>query len=105
MHITTSSLSYNPDNFQATLVSANTVLTRNLFVDIWISIRMMFGGKIVMYSTMVEKAREQVLEELEAKAKDLKADMVVAINIETNSIHPGTIEVLAYGTALKKIHK
>jgi len=102
MHITTSSINYDTSAFESKIISANTVLTRNIIIDFWLSIRMAFGGKLGLYADMVDKARAQVMADLEAQAQQIKAHSVVAVNIETNSIHPGTIEVLAYGTALIK---
>ncbi len=83
------------------MFSGNVVLTDNLLRDIWISIKMMFGGEIKFYTKIVEKARTEAILRMQEKAHDLNAQAVLCVRIESSSIHPGTIEILAYGTAVK----
>jgi uncharacterized protein YbjQ (UPF0145 family) len=100
MHITTASLPYDHDKFKAEIISANTVLTRNVVIDFVTQLRMLFGGRITAYANLVADARLEVLSELEEQAAEKGAELAVALNIETNTILEGTIEVLAYATAL-----
>ena len=105
MHITTSSVQFDSQKYNTELISSNKVLTRNVLIDIWIGIRMLFGGELKQYETLVSTARDKVLADLQAQAEKLGAESIIALKIETNSIHPGTIEVLAYGTALIPVQK
>jgi len=49
----------------------------------------------------LEKAREEVLRELERKTERMGADAVVGIDFETSEILEGFVVVTAYGTAVK----
>ena len=60
-----------------------------------------FGGRSGTYEEELINARQQAIDEMEQRAAQLGADAVVAMRFSSGSINPGTIEMLAYGTAVK----
>ena len=59
------------------------------------------GGEIVSYTQMTDEARQVAEDRMVTAAQNLGADAVVAMRFASDSIAEGTIEILAYGTAVK----
>ena len=59
------------------------------------------GGEIVSYTQMTDEARQVAEDCMVTAAQNLGADAVVAMRFASDSIAEGTIEILAYGTAVK----
>ena len=59
------------------------------------------GGGIVSYTQMTDEARQVAEDRMVTAAQNLGADAVVAMRFASDSIAEGTIEILAYGTAVK----
>ena len=59
------------------------------------------GGEIVSYTQMTDEARQVAEDRMVAAAQNLGADDVVSMRFASDSIAEGTIEILAYGTAVK----
>ncbi|MFP4590864.1 MAG: YbjQ family protein [Halobacteriales archaeon] len=79
----------------------NTVRARNVGRDITQSIRNITGGELKAYSNLLTKARDEAIERMIADARDLGADAVVNLRLETSEIANGGAEVIAYGTAVR----
>ena len=71
------------------LVRGNIVTSRHI------------GREIKSYTEMTDQARTVAEGRMIAEAERLGADAVVAMRFSSGSINPGTIEMLAYGTAVK----
>ncbi len=89
-----------------TLVSGNVVISVDYFKRFLAGLRNFFGGRVTSYETLLDRARREALLRMKAQAQQLNAEMVFNIKYETASISKGrknaigSIEVLAYGTAL-----
>ena len=59
------------------------------------------GGEIPEYTGMMAQAREQALQRMLDRAKELNADAVVGVRFQTSMVLQGSAELLAYGTAVK----
>ena len=59
------------------------------------------GGELVSYTQMTDEARQVAEDRMVTAAQNLGADAVVAMRFASDSIAEGTIEILAYGTAVK----
>ena len=79
----------------------NTVKARNVGRDITQSIRNLAGGELKAYSELLTKARDEALERMVEDARELNADAVVNVRLESSEISNGGSEVIAYGTAVK----
>ncbi len=89
------------------LVWGTSVRAKFIGHDIIAILKTFIGGEVDPYTRMSNDARMRVIKKVVKNAKGLDADAVVGLRMQTAQIIPGTIEVLAYGTAvkLKKIKK
>lgn len=93
---------------QTTLVTGNAVVALDYFKSFTSSFRMFFGGRMKAYDPLLQRARREAVLRMKQEAADFGADYVYNIRIETTRIGEhapksiGAIEVLAYGTAIKK---
>ena len=85
------------------VVTGETIIGANIFKDIFAGIRDIVGGRSGSYERVLAEARENALDEMAAKAKDLGADAVIGIDLdyETLGANGGMIMVTASGTAVK----
>ncbi|MFC1684984.1 YbjQ family protein [Pseudomonadota bacterium] len=92
----------------AALVSGSVVISVDYFKRFLAGLRNLVGGRVTSYETLVDRARREAILRMKEEAKALGAHMVFNVKLETSSIHKGrrnavgSVEVLAYGTALTK---
>ncbi|MFH2059791.1 MAG: heavy metal-binding domain-containing protein [Pseudomonadota bacterium] len=86
------------------LVNGSMVVSVDYFKRILAKLRNFVGGNVVSYETLIDRARrEAVLRMIESCPE---ADQVINLRLETSSITKGngkqigSVEVLAYGTAI-----
>ena len=82
-------------------VIGNTIRARHLGKDISAGLRSLLGGEITEYTGMMAESREQALQRMLDRAKELNADAVVGVRFQTSMIMQGSAELLVYGTAVK----
>jgi uncharacterized protein YbjQ (UPF0145 family) len=86
------------------LVNGSVVLSIDFFKKFVAGLVNLFGGNMVSYETIVDRARREAILRMKESAGD--ASEIINIRIETSSISQstqqgvGAIEVLAYGTAI-----
>lgn len=83
------------------LVRGNIVTSRHIGRDMMAGMKELVGGEIKSYTEMTDQTRTVAEGRMIAEAERLGADAVVAMRFSSGSINPGTIEMLAYGTAVK----
>ena len=97
----------NIDITDTNLVSGNVVISIDYFKRFVAGLRKLIGGRLRSYETLVDRGRREALLRMKEQATKLSADLVVNVKLETSSISKGrrgsigSIEVFAYGTALK----
>lgn len=95
----------NP-NFDSHLVSGSVVISVDYFKRFIAGLRNIVGGRVTTYETLLDRARREAILRMKEDAQQRGAEMVFNIKLETASIHKGqrgaigSVEVLAYGTAL-----
>jgi uncharacterized protein YbjQ (UPF0145 family) len=67
-------------------VIGNTIRARHLGKDISAGLRSLVGGEITEYTGMMAESREQALQRMLDRAKELNADAVVGIRFQTSMI-------------------
>jgi uncharacterized protein YbjQ (UPF0145 family) len=82
------------------LVRGQSVRARHVGRDIQAGIRSIVGGKVGVYAELLEKSREEAINEMTAEAEKLGANAVVAVRMSTADIMGSAAEVLVYGTAV-----
>ena len=89
-----------------TLVRGNVVISVDYFKRFLARLRMMFGGRIHTYESLMDRARREAILRMQNEAHVIGASMIFNMRFETSSISKGkrdavgTVEVLAYGTAV-----
>ena len=91
---------------KAELVSGSVVLAADGFKSFVFSLKNMFGGRIVPYESVLDRARREAM--LRMKEKSLGADIIVNLKIETANLSPACtsknetpkVAVIVYGTAI-----
>ena len=64
-------------------------------------VKTLVGGEIKSYSMMTNEARQIAEDRMIEEAERLGADGVISMRYSTGTVMQGTIEMLAYGTAVK----
>lgn len=96
---------HSHDISYARLVDGSIVIAAHPFRQLLVGIRNFFGGEVHAYYTLVDRGRREAL--LRMKESAPNADMFVNVRLMTSALSSGgqkqmgTIEVMAYGTALK----
>jgi uncharacterized protein YbjQ (UPF0145 family) len=94
----------NRDVKRCHLVNGSMVVSVDYFKRILASLRNIFGGNVQSYETLVDRARREAV--LRLKESCPEADQIINLRLETSSITKGrgkqigSVEVLAYGTAI-----
>lgn len=90
----------------AIMVTGNVVIAFDYFKRIAGAFRGFFGGEVVSYSRMMDRARREAVLRLHQEAARLGADAVYNVRVEFSTIGQmpqiSGAELLAYGTAVKR---
>lgn len=96
-----------PDgHFQQQLVLGSVVVSVDYFKRFLATLRNLFGGRMISYETLIDRARREAVLRMKSMAQEKGAEMIFNVKLETSSISKGrngaigSVEVLAYGTAL-----
>lgn len=95
------------EGVDSTLVCGSVVVSVDYFRRFVGSLRNFVGGRVSAYESLMERARREAVLRMKEEAKAFGATSVWNIRLETASIAKGagqniaSVEVLAYGTALK----
>jgi uncharacterized protein YbjQ (UPF0145 family) len=94
---------------EARFVSGAVVISYDYFKRFLAGLRMIFGGEVKSYVSLVDRGRREAILRMKEQCAD--ADLIVNLRIETSSISKGAkrrsigaVEVFAYGTALWYAH-
>ena len=85
-------------------VSGSVVISYDHFKRFLAGLRMIFGGEVKSYVSLIDRGRREAILRMKEKCPD--ADLIVNTRIETSSISKGgrktigSVEVFAYGTAI-----
>lgn len=88
------------------LVRGNVVVSVDYFKATLAALRNLVGGRVAAYETLLDRARREAILRMQEQATRLGAEAVFNLKVETSRISGrsgsgvGSIEVLAYGTAL-----
>ncbi len=93
---------------EARLVTSNVVISLDYFKRFVANLRKVFGGNIVTYEPLLDRARREAILRLKEKARARGYNAIINLRLESsqiaNSLTPkqtAGVEILAYGTAIK----
>ena len=89
------------------MVSGSAVISLDYFKRVLASLRMLIGGRVRAYESLIDRARREAVLRMKQACKS-KNGLIINVRIETSSIgksandknQVGSIEALAYGTAI-----
>ena len=82
------------------LVRGITVRSRSVLGNFAGGIQSLFGGKLSVFVSLAETARQEAYDHLCEHAAQAGANAVIGMRYDANEIMEGITEVLAYGTAV-----
>lgn len=82
------------------VVRGVTVRSRSIVGNLAGGIQSIFGGKLSVYVTLAEAARQEAFDHMCAHAEQGGANAIVAMRYDATEIMDGITEVLAYGSAV-----
>src|SRR5208282_3382574 len=82
------------------LVRGITVRSRSAIGNFAGGIQSLFGGKLTVYVSLAETARQEAYDHLCEHAQAAGANAIIAMRYDANEIMDGITEVLAYGTGV-----
>jgi len=94
------------ESCETRLVAGNVVISVDYFKKFVAGLRMIIGGRVTTFETLIDRARREAVLRMKEEAAQLGANYVFNIKMETSSISKGqknaigSVEVLAYGTAI-----
>lgn len=106
----------NQHDLNSELVAGNAVISIDFFKKFVAALKMLFGGRVTQYESLLDRARREAILRMKEQAQIRNAFVVLNTRVETASISKnskrrnsvGAVEVLAYGTAIsfgRKIEK
>ena len=107
-HIKVLNIKTPPDNVAqgGALVMGNVVIAVDYFKVVMSNIRMIFGGRLSSYETLIDRARREAIVRMQKDAESLGADAIYNARFEFSKVgqqpeSAGGAELLAYGTAVR----
>ncbi|MCD6300719.1 MAG: YbjQ family protein [Staphylothermus sp.] len=82
------------------LVSGSVVRARHIGKDFLAAIRNIVGGEVPEYTELLAQAREDAINRMIQKARELGANAIIGVRFATTAVASGAAEILAYGTAV-----
>ena len=82
-------------------VIGNTIKAWHIGKDISAVLRSVVGGEIKEYTGMLAESREQSIQRMVDRARELGANGIAGVRFQTSMILQSTAELLVYGTAVK----
>jgi uncharacterized protein YbjQ (UPF0145 family) len=96
---------------ECALVTGSVVISVDYFKRFLSGLRMIFGGRVKAYETLLDRARREALLRLKEDAVERGHHAVVNVRLETcrmangrNSERTAGLEVLAFGTGVKLLN-
>ncbi len=90
----------------AELVSGNVVVAVDYFKIVAASLKMIIGGRLRSYESLLERARREAIIRMKHEARAMGANAIYNVRLEFSAIGSqprriGGVELLAYGTAVR----
>ena len=83
------------------LVSGNVAYSKHIGRDLMAGLKNIAGGEINSYTDMLAEARNIAEARMIEEATAHGADAIIGVRLMNDTVSEGTIEVVAYGTAIK----
>ncbi|CAH2713589.1 hypothetical protein BACCIP111895_00725 [Neobacillus rhizosphaerae] len=81
-------------------VKGSTVQSKHIGKDILAGLKTIVGGEIKEYTEMLNEARQKAIDRMTDEARELGANAIVGMRLQSSSVMQGASEIIAYGTAV-----
>lgn len=81
-------------------VKGSTVQSKHVGKDILAGLKTLVGGEIKEYSQMLDEARQKAIGRMVEDAKQLGANAIITVRLQSSTVMSGASEMIAYGTAV-----
>ena len=103
---TTTTIEGKPVEAYLGLVQGEAILGANIFRDLFAGIHDIVGGRSGAYESELRKARQIALDEMQAQAAELRANAIIGIDVDYETIQVGQrggnmLMVSVSGTAVR----
>ncbi|HMS80757.1 MAG TPA: YbjQ family protein [Burkholderiaceae bacterium] len=85
------------------IVQGSTVRAKHAGKDLFASLKNLVGGELKSYTELMQEARTEAVERMQAEARSIGANGVLNVRFATTSITAGAAEILAYGSAVRLV--
>lgn len=92
----------NPEYQQCLFVTGSVVIASDYFKNFAGSLKNFFGGNVSALETLMDRARREAVLRAKEKAAAWGAEEVIGFRVEFATLDQMGVEVIAYGTAVKK---
>ena len=91
------------------LVMGSAVVSVDYFKMVVAALRMIFGGRLGAFETLLDRGRREAMLRMKREAKDRGFDMIINVRLETSRLGNANnnqkavtgVEVMAYGTGIR----
>lgn len=90
------------DYSEAMLVTGSVVIASDYFKNFVASIKNIFGGRLSGYESLMDRGRRESVLRMKEAATKWGADEILEVRIECSALDAMGVEMLAYGTAVKR---
>jgi len=81
-------------------VKGSTVQSKHIGKDLMAGLKTIVGGEIKEYTDMLDEARQKAIERMMDEARNLGANAIIGMILQSSSVMQGASEIIAYGTAV-----
>lgn len=103
MPVVASRIPPRDQDYDQVLVTGSVVVASDYFKSMLAGLTNFFGGRVVSFESLLDRGRREAILRLKSEAAAIQADLVFNIKLESATVgsgRTGSIEVLAYGTAM-----
>lgn len=81
-------------------VRGSTVQSKHIGKDIMAGLKTIVGGELKEYTEMMEEARQKAIGRMVENAKQIGANAIICMRLESSAVMQNASEIIAYGTAV-----
>ena len=96
--VTRDALSATVDRAECRLVVGSCVIGADFFKRHLAALRGLIGGRVAAYESLVDRARREAIRRMKDRSRG--AIEIACTRIATSNLGPGSVEAIAYGTAV-----
>ena len=82
------------------IVTGTCIMGANVFRDLFAGIRDIVGGRSGAYEEVIEKAKNEAIQEMMDKAMGMRANAIIGVDIDYETVGGSMLMVAVSGTAV-----